>query len=133
MSRLQERIENFNRAYNIFVEAVKAFDKDKQLTHMALIQTFEICYELAWKVLKDYLFLRGISALFPKEVIKEAYNKEIIEDGQIWIDMLNARNLTSHEYNMDKIDGLLIKISTVFNDEFKKFHSWINGDSFLEV
>ena len=56
MSRIVERIENFNRAYNLFVEAVEAFDKNKQLTHMALIQTFEVCYELAWKVLKDYLF-----------------------------------------------------------------------------
>ena len=126
MSRIVERIENFNRAYNLFVEAVEAFDKNKQLTHMALIQTFEVCYELAWKVLKDYLFLNGINVQFPREVIKEAFNKEALKNGQIWIDMLDARNITSHEYNMDKIDGLLIKITTAFYQEFKNFHSWIN-------
>ena len=36
MSRIEERIDNFNRAYNLLVEAVQAFDKDKQLTHMAM-------------------------------------------------------------------------------------------------
>lgn len=133
MSRIVERIENFNRAYNLFVEAVEAFDKNKQLTHMALIQTFEVCYELAWKVLKDYLFLNGINVQFPREVIKEAFNKEALKNGQIWIDMLDARNITSHEYNMDKIDGLLVKITTAFYQEFKNFHSWINRSDFLEV
>lgn len=130
MSRIAERIENFNRAFCIFEEAVEAFDKNKKLTHMALIQTFEVCFELAWKILKDYLFLSGINAQFPKQVIKEAFNKEVIKDGQIWIDMLNGRNTTSHEYNMDKIDDLLITISTIFYDEFKNFHNWINSNKF---
>lgn len=133
MSRILERIDNFNRAYNLFAEAVDAFDKDKQLTHMALIQTFEVCFELAWKVLKDYLFLKGINAQFPREVIKEAFNKEALKNGQMWIDMLDARNITSHEYNMDKIDGLLIKITTDFYQEFKNFHAWVNSNDFLEV
>ena len=133
MSRLSERVENFNRAYDLFTEAVEAFDKDKKLTHMALIQTFEVCYELAWKVLEDYLFLNGINVQFPREVIKEAFNKEAVKNGQVWIDMLDARNITSHEYNMDKIDGLLIKITTVFYQEFKNFHSWINCNDFLEA
>lgn len=53
MSRIKERIENFNKAYIIYNDAVSAFDKDKVLTHMALIHSFEICCELAWEVLKE--------------------------------------------------------------------------------
>lgn len=39
MSRLSERIENFNKAYSIFSDAVVAYNKDKSyvLSHLALI------------------------------------------------------------------------------------------------
>ena len=131
MARIDERIENFNRAFDIYVDAVNEFDKDKKLSHMALIQTFEVCYEIAWKILKDYLYMKGITTQFPREVIKEAFGAEVPINGQIWIDMLEARNLTSHEYNMDKVESLFEKISTTFFIEFKKFHQWINREKFL--
>ena len=69
---------------------------------MALIQAYKICFELDWKCLKDFLRKNGIEVNFPTEVIKEAFNKGTLKDGQLWIDMLNARNSTSHEYNMEK-------------------------------
>lgn len=59
MSRLSERIENYNKAYSFFTDACEAYNNDKTviLSHFALIQTYEVCFELAWKVLKDYLFI----------------------------------------------------------------------------
>jgi len=130
MSRILERIENFCNAFDIYKEAVAAFDKDKKLTHMALIQSFEICYELAWKILKDFLNIKGINAHFPRDVIKEAFQCEFISNGQVWMDMLDARNTTSHEYNMDKVDNLLIRMSTDFFEEFNKFQLWVNNEKF---
>ena len=128
MSRLAERIENFNRAYLIFSEAVSAYNKDKSvvLSHLALVEAYEVCYELAWKVLKDYLFLNGISAQLPREVIKEAFSANVIKDGQVWIDMLQDRNSTSHEYNMDKINLIIERIATTYNNELAKFNDWVS-------
>ena len=125
MSRLSERIENFNRAFEIYKDAVEEFDINKILTHMALVQTFEVCFELAWKCLKDYMAENGIVVNYPKEVIKEAFNKETIKNGQLWIDMLKVRNSTSYEYNMDKVDKYLSDMRTVFYDELTRFHSWL--------
>ncbi len=127
MSRLNERIENFNRAFAILNEAVNAYNQNKEniLTHMALVQAYEVCFELSWKVLKDYLSENGINVYMPKEVIKEAFNKNVIENGQIWIDMLAARNATSHEYKMDKINLILEKISSSYFDELLKFSNWL--------
>lgn len=88
MSRLKERIENFNKLFNIYQLAVKEFDWEKILSHMALIQAFEVTCELAWKVLKDYLFENGISVSLPKQVIKEAFNKNVIKDGQLFYQKL---------------------------------------------
>ena len=129
MSRLEERIENFNRAFEIFNNAVKAYNQEKEniLMHMALVQAYEVCFELSWKVLKDYLTENGILVYMPKEVIKEAFNKNVIENGQIWIDMLDARNATSHEYKMDKINLILEKISTTYYEELLKFSNWLAG------
>lgn len=129
MSRLEERIENFNRAFEIFNNAVKAYNQEKEniLMHMALVQAYEVCFELSWKVLKDYLAENGILVYMPKEVIKEAFNKNVIENGQIWIDMLDARNATSHEYKMDKINLILEKISTTYYEELLKFSNWLAG------
>ncbi len=128
MSRLAERIENFNRVYLIFSEAVSTYNKDKSvvLSHLALVQAYEICYELAWKVLKDYLFLNGISAQLPREVIKEAFSANVIKDGQVWIDMLQDRNSTSHEYNMDKVNLIIERIATAYNNELAKFNDWVS-------
>ena len=125
MSRFHERIENFNKAFNIYQEAVNAFDTSKILTHMALVQTYEICFELAWKCLKDYLQEKGIEANYPTEVIKEAFNKETIKNGQLWIDMLKARNATSHEYNLEKVSIYLTEISTTYFEEIKNFKIWL--------
>ena len=129
MSRLEERIENFNRAFEIFNNAVKAYNQEKEniLMHMALVQAYEVCFELSWKVLKDYLAENGLPVYLPKEVIKEAFNKNVIENGQIWIDMLDARNAASHEYKMDKINLILDKISTTFYNELLKFSNWLAG------
>lgn len=125
MSRLKERIENFNKAFDIYSDAVKEFDEKKVLTHMALVQAYEICFELAWKCLKDYLQEKGIEVNYPTEVIKEAFNKNTLKNGQLWIDMLNARNSTSHEYNMEKVSKYLIEISTTYFEEIEKFKNWL--------
>ena len=121
MSRLEERIENFNRAFEIYSDAVKDFSWNRVLSHMALIQSFEVCFELAWKVLKDYIETKGINVDYPKDVIKESFNKNTIKNGQEWFDMLETRNSTSHEYNMEKVHSMLEKISTEYYDELYLF------------
>ena len=127
MSRLSERIENFKKAYNIFFDAVQAYNKDENsvLIQMALVQSFGICIELAWKVLKDYLQQKGINSLLPKDVIKEAFSTEIIKNGQVWIDMINARNSTSHEYNIDKVNVIIKNISSNYYEELQLFNKEI--------
>jgi nucleotidyltransferase substrate binding protein (TIGR01987 family) len=49
---------------------------------------------LAWKTLKDYLETNGVNANFPREVIKEAFRYNIIEDGEVWMSVKLFFNLT---------------------------------------
>lgn len=127
MSRLTERIENFNKAFKLFVLTSNAFrlDETNDINKLALMQSFEIVVELGWKVLKDYLETKGIRALTPNDVIKESFSVEIISDGQIWLSMIKDRNTSSHEYNMDKVDEILIKISSTYHNELTRFSKQI--------
>lgn len=123
MSRLTERIENFNKAFDIYMQAVEEYKKNSSnvLVHLALIQSFEICFELGWKVLKDYLKESGIAVFTPRDVIKEAFASNIIKNGQIWMNMADDRNASAHEYNMEKINVILKKISTDYYEELVLF------------
>ncbi len=123
MQRLKQRIENYNRAFELYKKMRNEYVSNKlnDAFRLAIAQSFEIVFELAWKVLKDYLNENGIDVNYPKEVIKEAFNKKTLENGQIWIDMLNTRNSTSHEYNQEKVDIMLENIAYCFYDELSSF------------
>ena len=123
MSRLSERIENFNNAYRMYDLAHSAYTNDKKndINRLAIVQAFEVVFELGWKVIKDYLAIQGIEKYTPRDVIKSAFSANILPNAQIWIDMSNDRNSSSHEYNQDKVNIILDKISTEYYDEISRF------------
>lgn len=62
----------------------------------ACIQRFEFVTELFWKALKRILEARGREVFYPKDVIQEAYRGHLIDDEDLWLQMLKDRNQTSH-------------------------------------
>ena len=87
-------------------EAVKKLDdgikqvKD-QLDRDGVIQRFEFSFELLWKTLKLFLADEGIIANSPKEALKETFRFGLIKDDEVFLDMLEDRNQTSHIYSED--------------------------------
>ena len=77
---------------------------------MALIQAFEFTFELAWKTLKDYLDYQGVIVRSPREAIKESFSEQLIEDGHLWIQMLEKRNELTHTYNEAQSQKAVITI-----------------------
>jgi len=99
--RWQQRFNNWKAAYLRLQEAVDANTQTPHntLIEMALIKGFEMTFELSWKTMKDFLKYNGIDVSLPREVIKNAFAHNIITDGQVWIDMLEDRNLMAHTYD----------------------------------
>ena len=96
--RWKQRFNNFENAFLFFEKAVD--QPNYTLLEMGgLVQSFEFTFELAWKTIKDYLESEGMDIKSPKEAIKAGFSTEIIEDGHIWIEMLEKRNELSHTYN----------------------------------
>ena len=99
--RWKQRFANFKKAFlrlkgGVELSRVRALS---DLEEQGLIQGFEYTFELAWKTLKDYLEHMEVVAKFPREVIKQAFQYDLIEDGDVWIDMLEKRNLMAHAYD----------------------------------
>lgn len=69
------------------------------LEKAGIIQIYEFTFELAWKTVKDYLEEKSVEVKFPRDVGKEGFKYELLENGEIWLDMLQKRNLMSHTYN----------------------------------
>lgn len=101
--RWQQRFENFERAFHLLQNTFKekALQDFSELEKEGIVQRFEYTFELAWKTLKDYLEHTGIvlEQVTPRQVIKQAFAAKIIEDGTVWINMLDHRNRMSHTYN----------------------------------
>ena len=112
--RAEDGLYNFSNSLKKFIEVVDGEDifKEKGFYDVyldILVKRFEFTYEMAWKALKRYLEFLGIEAKAPRTVFKEAFSQEIIHEEDVWLDMIEQRNLTSHIYDEFQIKDLLNK------------------------
>ena len=96
------RFANFSRAFSLLREALEdGADELSDLEREGVIQRFEYTFELAWNTLKDRMEHDGLilPSVTPRAAIRQAFQAKLIEDGDVWIDMLNDRNLMSRNYD----------------------------------
>ena len=82
--RWHERFENFQLALVNINETYDCIQQNglNKIYTMALIQAFEIVFELAWKTMKDYLEYEGIKTDTPRQTIKTAFLRNLIPTGK---------------------------------------------------
>lgn len=85
-----------------------------------IIKSFEFCYELSWKLLKKALFVKGLNITTPKDVFREAADANLINDPRVWFKFLEERNKTVHTYNLETVEGIILKIIPQFKQEVEK-------------
>ena len=97
--RWQQRFSSYQKA---FAQLEKFIVKSKlsDLEEQGLIKAFEYTYELAWTTLQDFLKYSGQSDIYgSRDAFRKAFQLGLLEDGELWMDMLKSRNATSHTYN----------------------------------
>ena len=119
--RWRQRFENFEKAYKL-LEKYSTLGVANELERAGIIQFFEMTFELAWKVLKDYLESVGYIVKSPRETIKQAYQIELIEDGHVWLDALSNRNLTAHTYDNALAEKLVKEIIEYYYPMLNKLY-----------
>jgi len=128
--RWKQRFQNFKKALSNLTSAFELAQVRElsDLEMQGMIQGFEFTFELAWNVMKDYLEEQGITGIIgSKNAIRQAFNIGLIKDGDLWMDMINDRNLASHLYEEEMADDLYDAIINTYYYFFCEFAEKMNS------
>lgn len=90
-------LEILKKAYAMLVKFMENNKTEQE--QAGIIQAFEFCYELSWKIMKKFLYKDGITVNSPRTAFREAWINGYIKNAQQWFEFLDARNMTVHTYN----------------------------------
>jgi len=111
--RCRQRMLNYTKSLAHLGATVEK-ESLNEIEKAGLIQFFEVAFELAWKVMKDYLITEGYDVKSPREAIKTAFDYGLISDGAKWLEALEKRNLAAHTYDESILDELEELISHTY-------------------
>lgn len=137
--RWEQRFSNFNKALHKLENSVTYIKRNHEsnetieeqedhysvlndLIKQGLIQRFEFTHELAWNVVKDYAAYQGNAEIRgSRDATREAFSMDLIENGEIWMEMIKSRNETSHTYDEDTASEIFEKVIYTYLPAFKSF------------
>ena len=119
--RWKQRFENYEKAYRTLSKYIDT-ELDSEIEKAGLIQFFEMTFELSWKVMKDFLENQGYDVKGPRDAIKLAFQIDLINNGHIWLDALEERNMTVHTYDEQLADKMISHIKGSYYPELKTFY-----------
>ena len=112
--RWKQRFQNFEKAMGYLEQALQIPNPDI-VQKAGIIQFFEMSFELAWNMVKDYLEDQGfVDIKSPRGALKKAFEMNILENGHDWMDLLQDRNLTAHTYDEQKATEMELLIQNKY-------------------
>ena len=124
----------FNRRFQSFCNSLDALAEARQrdfsdsFVLSVTSAKFSITFDLAWKVMKDiliqYYAITGFVAGSPREVLREAFQADLIAD-DAWMDMLKVRNELAHDYDCEIVKTHCHTIVEKYIDLFYEFEDTV--------
>jgi nucleotidyltransferase substrate binding protein (TIGR01987 family) len=114
----QQRFSSYQRSLAQLTKFIehKPFN---ELEELGLIQSFKCTHDLAWKLLKDFLNDRGNHDIYDsRETTRAAFNLGLIDKGEVWMEMIQDRDRTSHTYNQEIAKEIATHITEHFFERF---------------
>ncbi len=112
-----QRYSSFKKALSNLSEAVE-LAKERELSKLekqALIQLFEYTYGLAWMTIRDFYRSKGeVDIQGSRDAFRLAFERSLIEEGQVFMNMIKSRQLSSHTYHEETANER-------YNDILKQF------------
>ena len=116
-----KKYENFCNALNNLKDIHLYEEPYDNVTITGLVGLYEICFEQAWKMMKEILELHGYESSAtgsPKLIIKTAYQATMITDEEIWLKALQAKNNVTHSYNKAVALDIILQTKELFFNMF---------------
>lgn len=118
--RWEQRFVNYKKALSQLQKFINKGELS-ELEEQGLVKAFEYTYELAWTTLKDFLEYRGQTDIYgSRDAIRKAFQLNLIDDGENWMDMLKSRNKTSHTYNKETAEEICQAIKDIYYSLFQQ-------------
>lgn len=93
------------------------------------IKRFELCYELSWKLIREYLADRGIICNNPRDSFKNAFSNELIDSEDVWMKMIEDRNALVHTYTFEESRKIFERIKNSYVGSLKYLYKAIKEKS----
>lgn len=126
ISRWEQRLQNYHKALDKLAEVVN-ISRQRPLTLLerdGLVQRFEFTYELSWKLMKDYAEYQGHADIGgSRDATRKAHEMGLLDDAQVWMEMIRSRNETSHVYDNDKAETVADRVLTVYYPQMLAFYT----------
>jgi len=126
--RWKQRYENYTNVLHLLNSSLRDRSPGdfSELEQIGLAKSFELSFELLWKLIKDYLEHEEIEIelISPKNILKAAAAKGLLQlidaDGDILIKAYKSRNELVHVYDYKEFSQILTDIKESFLPEMLK-------------
>ena len=93
----------------------------------SLVKRFEFTYEMAWKLMMSYEKDCGVSQIVgSRDVVRHATTLSLVDNGEAWLDMIDARNQTSHLYDEEAVADVIDDIIHTYYQLFIELQHQMN-------
>lgn len=120
--RWVQRFSNYRKALKQLEDAVELAGMRAltDLERQGLVQAFEYTYELAWNTIKDFYENQGETGVQgSRDAFRLAFRRGLIEEGEVWMQMIKDRAQTSHTYNESTVQAIVKDVLTLYYPRFK--------------
>jgi len=121
--RWVQRFDSYKKALATLERSVEVAKSRSlnELEEQGLIQGFEFTFELSWKLLKDYLESKGFKDFHgSKDTFKLAFQEGLISEGELWMEMIENRNRSSHTYDLNIAKQINSAVISKYVSKFKE-------------
>jgi nucleotidyltransferase substrate binding protein (TIGR01987 family) len=132
--RWQQRFDSYKKALATLERAVAIAEERpfSELEEQGLIKGFEFTHELSWNLLKDFIESKGFVGIHgSRDTTRIAFREGYIENGEVWMNMIENRNKSSHTYNTDTAQAIVQLVLNSYIEEFRKLK--IRMQSYMEA
>jgi len=115
--RWKQRFENYQNALVQLTDAVELYQQRplSGIEQQGFVKAFEFTHELAWKVMEDYFLYQGNTRIMgSRDATRQAFQNQIISDGDGWMEMIRTRNRAVHTYDKAMVTEIIQKTADVY-------------------
>lgn len=129
--RWEQKLESYSKALRRLSEIVNCA-KSRELSDFekdGLVQRFEFTHEMAWKLMMSFCRHQSPETeLFgSKDSTRWAFTHGLIIDGELWMQMIQSRNSTSHNYDGSVADQVVQRVVKEYFPSMLAFHDKMQG------